>query len=89
MALGAHSADVKRMVMRQGMRPVGIGLIVGIAGALALGRLLQALLFEVSPTDPFVSGSVAVVLGVAAALACYAPAHRATRVDPVSALRYE
>ncbi len=89
MALGARAMDVSRMVLRQGMRPVAIGLLIGIGTALALGRLLQALLFEMRPSDPLVLASVALVLATAAALACFAPARRATHVDPSIALRYE
>jgi putative ABC transport system permease protein len=89
MALGADAGDVRNMVLRQGMRPVAAGLVVGIACALALGRLLQALLFELHASNPIVLASVVIVLGAAAALACFAPARRATRVDPATALRYD
>ena len=89
MALGAEARDVRWMILRQGMRPVAIGLLAGLAGALALGRLMQALLFELQATNPLVLGSVAFILASAAVVACYAPARRATRVDPATALRYE
>ena len=89
MALGADANRVRAMVLRQGMRPVTLGLIAGIAGALALGRLLEALLFEMRPNDPRVLAAVAVVLAGSAALACYAPARRATQVDAAVALRYD
>jgi predicted permease len=89
MALGAGAGDVRNMVLRQGMRPVAVGLMVGVACALALGRVLQALLFEMRASNPIVLAGVAIVLGAAAALACYAPARRATRVDPATALRYD
>jgi len=89
MALGAQARDVSGMVLRQGMRPVAIGLVIGMAGALALSRLLQALLFEMKATDPWVLASVVLVLALSAAAACYAPAIRATRVDPAIALRDE
>ena len=89
MALGAGAGDVRSMVLRQGMRPVAAGLALGIACALALGRLLQSLLFEMRPSNPVVLGSVGMVLSAAAALACFAPARRATRVDPATALRYD
>jgi putative ABC transport system permease protein len=89
MALGAQQGQVSRMVLRQGMRPVAIGLLLGIAGAIAIGRILQSLLFEMRTTDPIVLASVALVLGSAAAAACYAPARRATRVDPSTELRYQ
>jgi predicted permease len=88
-ALGARSSDVYGMVLRQGLAPVLAGLIAGVAGALALGQLLRSLLFEVSPADPLTIGAVVVVLAGMAALACTLPARRATRVDPMSALRYE
>ena len=89
MALGARSAEVNRMVFGQGMRPVAAGLVIGIGAALALGRLLKAMLFEIRPADPLVLVGVVVVLGAAAGLACFAPARRATRVDPAISLRYE
>jgi putative ABC transport system permease protein len=89
MALGAQTRDVNAMVLRQGMRPVAIGLVVGLAAALALGRLLGALLYEIRPSNPAVLVSVAVALSAAAALACYIPARRATAVDPAAVLRYE
>jgi putative ABC transport system permease protein len=71
------------------MWPVAAGLVVGVAFALALGRVLQALLFEMRASNPVVLASVVIVLGAAAALACFAPARRATRVDPATALRYD
>jgi predicted permease len=89
MALGAQPANVLRMVIREGMLLAGAGIIVGIAGALALGRVLQSLLFEVKPTDPATFVSVAIALALVAAAACYVPARRAMRVDPMEALRYE
>jgi ABC-type antimicrobial peptide transport system permease subunit len=88
-ALGARTSDVYRMVLHQGLLPVVFGLIAGVGGALALGRLLSSLLFQVSPADPLTIGAVVVALGLVAALACTVPALRATRVDPMSALRYE
>jgi predicted permease len=89
MALGAGSAQVNRMVLGQGMRPVLAGLVMGIAVALVLGRLLQAMLFEIRPADPVVLAGVVVLLGAAAALACFTPARRAMRIDPAISLRYE
>ena len=88
-ALGAQTAAVYRMVLRQGLMPVVLGLVASVAGALALGRLLTSLLFEVSPADPLTIGTVVVALAAVAAFACTVPALRATRVDPMSALRYE
>jgi len=89
MALGATAAGLQLMVIRQGLAPVLAGLAGGIAGALAVGRILRGLLFEVTPADPLTLASVAVVLLGVAAIACYIPAFRVTRADPLAALRYE
>jgi putative ABC transport system permease protein len=89
MALGAEARQVSGMVVRQGMRPVAIGLLIGLGAAVALGRLLGALLFATRPGDPLVLIGVAAALTVTAALACYLPARRATTVDPAAVLRYE
>jgi predicted permease len=88
-ALGATAADVLRLVVGQGMRPVMIGLGAGVIAALALGRLLHGLLFDIAETDPGTYAVVTVVLGSVAILACYLPARRAARVDPMLALRAE
>ncbi|HEV2396230.1 MAG TPA: ABC transporter permease [Candidatus Sulfotelmatobacter sp.] len=89
MALGAQREDVLRMVIRQGMLLAGIGIIVGIGGALALTRFLRSMLFEIKPTDPTTFVGVAILLALVALLASYIPARRAMRVDPMVALRYE
>jgi putative ABC transport system permease protein len=89
MALGAQRGDVFRMVMRQGMTITAAGAGVGVLGALGLARFLQTLLFEVSPMDPGTFAAVIAILGGSAFAACYLPARRATRVDPMVALRYE
>ena len=89
MALGAQTIDVLRLVVRQGMNPVFLGLIIGLAGTFAVGRLLAAQLYQISPHDPFLLGAAAIVLAVAALLACLLPARRATRIDPIQALRTE
>jgi len=88
-ALGAERRDVLVMVLRQGLGLVGLGLGAGIAASLLLTRLLISLLFEVRPTDVATSAAVALLLAVVALLACYLPARRASRVDPLIALRYE
>jgi len=89
MALGARPATVVGLVVRQGMAPVVLGLAVGIVAALALSRLLTKMLFGVSPHDPRTLVVVAVLLVAVALLASYLPARRATRVDPLTALRAE
>jgi putative ABC transport system permease protein len=88
MALGASARNILRMVFRQGMLQLAVGLMVGIAGAAAWTRFLSSLLVLVSPTDPVTFALVAVVLGFAAMLGCFVP-RRATRVDPLVALRHE
>jgi ABC-type antimicrobial peptide transport system permease subunit len=87
MALGAGRPAIRAMVLREGALMVGAGIAAGLAGALLTTRYLQTLLFEVRATDPLTLVGVCAVLGSAALLACYVPAARATRVDPVVALR--
>jgi putative ABC transport system permease protein len=89
MALGAQAADILRMVLRQGLTLALVGIAVGVVAALGLMRLLRSLLFEVQTTDAATFGFVIGTLLVVALLACYLPARRATRVDPLVALRYE
>jgi predicted permease len=89
MALGAGAAGLQRMMLWQGIRPVVAGLAAGIAGALAAGRILSSLLFQVSARDPLIIGGVALVLLAVSVVAALAPARRATRVDPMRALRFE
>jgi putative ABC transport system permease protein len=89
MALGARTAGLQRMVLWQGIRPVVAGLAVGIGGALAAGRIVSSLLFQVSARDPVTIGGVSVVLLAVSVVAALVPARRATRVDPMKALRFE
>ena len=89
MAIGARPGEILRMILGQGLALALVGVALGLFGALWLTRLLQQLLFEVTPTDPLTYVGVAVVLGLAALVACYVPARRASRVDPIIALRVE
>ena len=89
MALGAQLRDVLRMVIVDGMKPTLIGLAIGLAGALALGRVVSSLIFGVTARDPFTFGAVSALLAVVALLASIIPAYRATRVEPMKALRDE
>ncbi|MHB8503167.1 MAG: ABC transporter permease [Candidatus Acidiferrales bacterium] len=88
-ALGAGPGDVLRMILGQGLRTIFIGVAIGIAGSLALTRAVESLLFGVTATDPLTFGGVTLLLVGAGLLACYIPARRAMRVDPLIALRYQ
>jgi ABC-type antimicrobial peptide transport system permease subunit len=88
-ALGASPGQVFRIILGQGLFTTAIGVAVGVVGALGLTRTLETLLFDVKPTDPPTFAAVVALLVGVAALACYMPARRATRADPVDALRQE
>jgi putative ABC transport system permease protein len=88
-AMGASDRTVLRQMMDQGMRPVLLGIGLGLAGAFGLSRLMSGLLFGIEPSDPFTYTVVALVLAAAAVVSCFVPALRALRVDPITALREE
>jgi ABC-type antimicrobial peptide transport system permease subunit len=89
MALGGTPRDILNLVLRQGMLPLGIGLVIGLVASLAVNQLLKSMLVQVSPADPIALLAASAVLIVAALLGCVIPARRAIRVDPVDALRHE
>ena len=89
MALGAEHVDVLWMVVREGLRRVGVGLLVGAAGSAAASQILRKFMFGVSPADPVTWAGVALVLGTVALAAAWIPARRAARVEPLAALRHD
>ena len=89
LALGATASQVKNMVVKQGMILAGVGVVVGLGSAFGLARLIQTLLFGVTTRDPLVFAGVPLLLTVVAFLAVWLPARRASKVDPMVALRYE
>jgi ABC-type antimicrobial peptide transport system permease subunit len=89
MALGAQGRDVLLMIVKQGTKLILLGLAIGLLGAYAATRLLASLLFGITEKDPLTFAAVAMLLAIVALLACYVPAWRATKVDPMEALRYE
>ena len=89
MALGAHRGDVIALVLRRGLALAGAGVLLGLCGGVALTRLLRSLLFAVSPGDPGIFAAIVLLLAFVSALACWLPARRAARVDPMVALRSE
>ena len=88
-SLGAQPTQVLRLVMGQGAKLALAGIAIGAAAAFALTRLMRSLLFEVSPADPLTFAGIAALLVAVALVACYVPARRAMRIDPMTALRYE
>jgi putative ABC transport system permease protein len=89
MALGASARDVFRLIVGRGMKLTAVGVVIGVGGAIALTRLMHSLLFNTSATDPFIFVLISAILSLAAFFACYLPARRAAKVDPLVALRYE
>jgi putative ABC transport system permease protein len=89
MALGASGSEVLKMIAGQGMAVVFIGIVIGIVSSLALSRWMESLLFGVSATDPLTFIAIPIILSAVALAACAVPALRATKVDPMVALRYE
>jgi putative ABC transport system permease protein len=89
LALGAQVGDVLKMILGQGMVVIGVGLALGLAAAFVLMRLLRSLLFGVGENDPLTFAAITLVLLTVALIACYIPARRATKVDPLEALRAE
>ena len=88
-AMGASTEDILRLVLKDLAILVSAGIILGVAGALALSRLLASMLYAIKPADPLSYMAAILILGVASALASYMPARRATRIDPMTALRWE
>jgi putative ABC transport system permease protein len=89
MALGADRGNVLRLIMGEGLKIVSLGIVVGIVGSLLLTRLLSSMLYGVGTTDPWTFAGVSLLLGLVALFACYIPAHRAMRTDPLASLRCE
>jgi putative ABC transport system permease protein len=89
MALGARKSEIQRLVVGQAMRPLAIGLIIGVVGALALSRFMASFLYELTATDPMTYAVAICALTLAALAASVVPARRATRIDPMVALRCE
>ncbi|MGI8842969.1 MAG: FtsX-like permease family protein, partial [Gemmatimonadaceae bacterium] len=89
MALGAQASSVLRMILRQGVVTAGLGIVIGLLGAFALSSMLQAMLFNISSTDATAFVVAPLTLSVVALIACYAPALRATRVDPAGVLKQD
>jgi ABC-type antimicrobial peptide transport system permease subunit len=89
MALGALPGHVLRMILRESLVLVGLGILTGIAAAFSAGRIVASMLFDLSPADPLTYGAVAIVLTLIALLASAAPARRASRIDPIAALKTE
>jgi putative ABC transport system permease protein len=89
LALGAHPRKVLQLVLSHGATPAGIGIAIGLFGAFALSRVVAGMLYNVAATDPFTLFSVSLLLAAVALLACYIPARRATRLDPIITLREE
>jgi predicted permease len=89
MAIGASRRDIRMLILRQGMLPVGIGLVIGVTGSLAVNRVLMSALVQVSPGDPVALAAASALLVLTAALGCLIPARRAARIDPMSAIRHE
>jgi ABC-type antimicrobial peptide transport system permease subunit len=89
LALGAQSGDVVRLLLKEGLRLTAIALVIGLAGGVGISRLLAAVLVDLSPLDPVAFGAVSALLSLVAMLAIYLPARRATKVDPLVALRNE
>lgn len=88
-ALGATRGQILRVVVGQGLKPIAAGLVAGLIATLGLTRLIQALLYQVSPRDPWTIAAISAMLAAVACLACYLPARRATKIDPIAALRCE
>jgi ABC-type antimicrobial peptide transport system permease subunit len=89
LALGARRGNILWLVLRHGLKLAGIGVAIGLAGSFALTRFLRGLLFGIDPNDPVTLAAISLLLIAVASLACWLPAHRAARVDPMEALRYE
>jgi ABC-type antimicrobial peptide transport system permease subunit len=89
MALGAQCNDVLKLVFKKGLTLILVGVVVGVAGALALTRVLTSFLYGVTPTDPVTIVAICVLITAVGLVACYIPARRATKIDPMVALRYE
>jgi ABC-type antimicrobial peptide transport system permease subunit len=89
LALGATRGNIRALILGQGARLLGLGLIIGLAGALASSRVLGSFLFEVKPVDPVIYAAVSILLAAATILACWIPARRASRIDPIATLRAE